>query len=650
SATPLPPVAVDTTPGLSSPLSGSALGNSALSAGRLSTDDTAKMLLGLPGVSINGAGGISSLPVVHGMADDRVKIELDGVPVSSACPNHMNPVLSYITPAEVGKAEVWAGIAPVSQGGDSIGGTIKVDPKAPVFALPGQGLHVEGEASTFFRSINNSLTGSADITAATDKYSMGLIATGAHAKDYRNGNDHAVHGSRYEAYSGEGVFSVRGANEQLTIRGGTDYSPYEGFVNQPMDMTFNLSHHVNVHYNGDFDWGNLQGEVYWRRVHHVMNFLYSWGGGALGTPNANQYLPGMPMLTHGQDIGYSVKAEIPFSDRDTLRVGNEFNRQTLDDWWPATFTSTSMMGPNTFQNIKGGERNRLGTYAEWERKWDSQWLTLLGVRNDTVIMDTGNVQGYNAMMYGTDANAFNSLNHQHTDINFDVTALARYKASDVSTYEAGYARKTRSPNLYERYSWSSGMMAASMIGWFGDNQGYVGNNSLKPEVANTISVTGSWHDAEQKDWAIKATPYFTYVQNYIGADRITTFNGAAVNVLRFNNHNAEIFGIDLSGSKAIAHDTGYGDFDVKGTVGWVRGIQLDSHQSLYHMMPVNGRITLDHSLGNWNNAIDLQMVGSKDLVDATRRESKTPAFALVNFRTAYKLGDITFKAGIDNIF
>ena len=52
------------------------------------------------------------------------------------------------------------------------------------------------------------------------------------------------------------------------------------------------------------------------------------------------------------------------------------------------------MCSNTFWNINSGQRYDLGTFAEWEKKWDPQWTTLLGVRNDAVWMNTGNVQGY----------------------------------------------------------------------------------------------------------------------------------------------------------------------------------------------------------------------------------------------------------------
>jgi iron complex outermembrane receptor protein len=56
----------------------------------------------VPGVSLYGAGGVSSLPVIHGLADDRLRIKLDGMDLIAACPNHMNPALSYIDPTQVG--------------------------------------------------------------------------------------------------------------------------------------------------------------------------------------------------------------------------------------------------------------------------------------------------------------------------------------------------------------------------------------------------------------------------------------------------------------------------------------------------------------------------------------------------------------------
>ena len=61
-----------------------------------------------------------------------------------------------------------------------------------------------------------------------------------------------------------------------------------------------------------------------------------------------------------------------------------------------------------------------------------------------------------------------------------------------------------------------------MIGWFGDANGYVGNLDLKPEVAHTVSFTAAWRDPGQ-GLGSEGQPYFSYVENFIDADRIGGF-------------------------------------------------------------------------------------------------------------------------------
>ena len=242
--------------------------------------------------------------------------------------------------------------------------------------------------------------------------------------------------------------------------------------------------------------GSVDARFYWQNTLHEMNFLSDKvavdGAGA-----------SMPMNTHGRDLGYTVRYESALSARHTLRAGNELHRLRLDDWWPPVAGAAPMMGPDTFVNINNGRRTRLGTYAELFSHWNSHWSTLLGVRNDTVWSDAGNVQGYSSM-YAADAAAFNAEKHSCTDINLDLTALTRYDAGQYAAFEFGYARKNRSPNLYERYTWSTGMMAASMIGWFGDGNMYYGNVALKPETGNVVSGTLLLHGHGPKALGSKA--------------------------------------------------------------------------------------------------------------------------------------------------
>jgi iron complex outermembrane receptor protein len=195
-------------------------------------------------------------------------------------------------------------------------------------------------------------------------------------------------------------------------------------------------------------------------------------------------------------------------------------------------------------------------------------------------------------------------------------------------------------------------MASGMVNWFGDGNYYVGNLDLKPEVAHTVSVSAGWHDPNRSRWEAKVTPYYTYVQDYIGVDKIgsATYGGSTFNKLMFANHDAQLYGLDLSGRVAVWDSPDWGRTDLKGVVGWLHGETVATGNSLYHMMPLNGRVTLEHTLGGWTSAIEVVAVDAKTDVDPLRREPTTPSYALLNLRTGYGWRNIRFDLGIDNVF
>jgi iron complex outermembrane recepter protein len=640
-AIPLPSLTVvgsEPDAGLTLPLGSTTLfGNDSVSG----SDDTAARLGNLPGLGVAAGGGFSGRPVIHGLADDRIKTLVSGVPIAAACPNHMNPALSTISLASVARIDVIAGITPVSAGGDSIGGTISVEKAQPEFAAPGDGFRSGGEAGVTYRSNTHGFALSGNVAAATERLSIAYDGSWSQAGDYHRGGDGApVRATAYQVENHALTLAARTDDAVVSLEGGWHYSPYEGFANQVMDSTENKSPYANLRYRGDLAWGSLDVRAYWRDVEHEMNFL----DGVKGDD--------MPMNTRSRQLGYSVKAEIPLSDRDTLRLGNEFDRFRLDDWWPAV-DGSMMMGPEAFWNVNDGLRSRLGTYAEWETRLSERWTTLLGVRNDTVWSDAGEVQGYNAgATYATDAAAFNAADRSKTDVNFDVTALARYTADKTVIYEGGYARKTRSPSLYERYTWSTSAMGMSMNNWLGDGNGYVGDIDLKPEVAHTFSIGADWHDADRRVWGLKVTPYYTYVQDYIDADRLAVSSGTTNDFvrLRLANHDAQLYGVDMSGELQAWDSAAYGRGMIKASLGWVNGENLDTGDNLYNVMPLSGRIALEHRQEGWTNIAEVTGASTKTAVSHVRNEAQTPGYVLVNLRSSYDWESVSVGVGVENLF
>lgn len=614
-----------------------------LSAYRTGTSDTAAALRAVPGVAVYSGGGFSGLPSIRGLTGRRLSILVDGAPIDTACANDMNPPLSYTDPQTVDAISVITGVSPVSLGGDSIGGVIAIETSTPRFARPGATL-LTGEASAFYRSNGDAFGGAISVTAASDSLSLTYDGSYTESGNYKGGGTRGeVRSTEYAKTDHTLALAAQTGVGLVELKGGYHHSPYEGFANQYMDMTSNRSWFASGRWRGVFDWGDVEASGFFRDVRHRMNFLADKGGTANG---------GMPMNTDSQSWGAGLKAEIPASSRDTLRLGGEFRRQTLDDVWPAV-PGSHMMGPDDYVNINDGTRDRLGVYAEWQAAWSPRLTTLLGARTDFVWMNAGPVQPYGSgMMNRADAEAaaaFNAADRSKRDANWGLSALVRYALNDAATLEAGYARKTRSPGLYERYSWGRTSMASRMIGWYGDGNGYVGNLDLKPESADTVSAAVTFAGGGEHGWQLRVAPHYTRVDNYIDAVRIADLSSTVVQ-LQFRNQDAEFYGVDVSGQLPLWASATAGTAHLKAVASWVRGKNLDDGGPLYHQMPVNATLTLEHRLGGWESAAEVELVADKTRVDATRNEPKTDGYALVNLSTGYawRMFRLTFE--VQNLF
>src|SRR5580658_2765173 len=300
----------------------------ALAAGQVSSSDTASLLSSVDSAQ---AGGVSGLPMIHGLGDDRIRTLVDGVPVAAACPMHMNPPLSYIDPSNVARIEIFPGVTPVRLGGDSIGGTIQVESAPPTFAATDDAVDRAGRLSTFYRSNGSALGGVAAASMAGTDLSLGFQGSATRAGDYYDGGGERIDASSFETQNSQFTAAFRSGAHLFEAQAALQHIPFQGFPNADMDMQGNVAAFLNVRYTGGYEWGDLHVNAYYDHIHHEMN------GNAPDRYPPNLSITGFgefPTVEQGQDFGYRADAGIVASPRDTLRVGNELHAQTLNDRWP----------------------------------------------------------------------------------------------------------------------------------------------------------------------------------------------------------------------------------------------------------------------------------------------------------------------------
>lgn len=587
--------------------------------------DTASLLEMKPGLSVRTGGGLSSQPSIHGLSNDRVNIRIDDVQITSACSNHMNPALSYIDPNKIEFIETIAGITPVSYGGDSLGGSILVKSKSPIFSEKDE-LYRKLKTTTYHRSNNDNVGATIEATVASKNLHFQYSGLDEKARGYEDGDGNRLKATSYNQNNQSAKIAGKIGEGILALKLSRAIVPYQGFVNQYMDMTDNKAESANLSYIGEIGDILIETNVSHQVTEHFMDKLRPERPGK------------MPMLTHSNEFGYNLKTTHTLTAKHTLKLGGEYNQFRLDDWWPPVTTTVSGMGPGNFKSIHRGARDRWGIFSEVNSNWNERFSSLIGVRTDHVRMNTGTVEGYNSSSnLPSDAVSFNSKDRSKRDENWDATLSGRYITSPMIELEVGYARKSRSPNLYERYAWAGSAtnpatsgplrMDMRMINWFGDGNGYVGNLSLKPEVAHTGSA--SLLLKKSNSWNATLTPYYTYVENYIDADVLATTDG--VNYLRFANHDAVIMGADLSGSVKLTST-----LKLNAIASYTRGYRHDGKSDLYHLMPLNGKLQLLHERDKWSNQLTAHLVHKKDQTSKIRLEPETAGYALIDVATAYQ--------------
>lgn len=608
------------------------------------------------GVDFSAAGGVSNLPILNGLMGDRVKVLVDGADLTAACANQMNPPLSYISANQVAAYKVVAGVSPVSAGGDNIAGVISVNSISPQYSETSELAWHFGYVSAKYSSVDNGQKLGVGARIASDTLSFDYQGAFSDANSYEDGKGNKVLDTLYRAQNHSLTGAIRDEKQQLVVKLTHQKIPFQGFANQYMDMTDNTSYGAIAQYKRSFENSELQGQVNWHSVKHEMGFFSKEKTGM------------MPMKTDAKDISTQLKWRLTLDKNSSLLLGQEYYNYRIEDWWPAIEGST-MMGPNDYININNGKRERIALFAEYESQINNKLWLNTGVRVERVNTQVDEVQAYNDGMSMMDmgsmstmstannalaANDFNNADRDKTDTLVDVNVLANYQITLYDELQLGLARKNRAPNLYERYSWGVSNMASTMIGWYGDANGYIGNPNLNAETAHTISATYS-KTAKDDAWRVSANVWYTDVNDYIDANIVRNFNSYGLanttrNILQFTNVDATLYGAKLDISKSLYQSKQFGEWLLKANVTSTRGKRDDTNQPLYQIKPLHTEFTLSQQIGVFENTLSWEWVDSKSRVDVNRLENQTSSYNLVNLSSKATFNALTLSAEVTNLF
>jgi len=179
-----------------------------------------------------------------------------------------------------------------------------------------------------------------------------------------------------------------------------------------------------------------------------------------------------------------------------------------------------------------------------------------------------------------------------------------------------------------------------------DGNNYIGNIELDPETAYQAELGLDWHTQKA---AISPRVFYHHINDYIqgtASENMTANMMGNADPLHFNNVDAKLYGIDTNWFVAITTD-----WQLDGTVSYVRGERRDTSDSLYRIAPLTARTMLSYVQTHWRVGFEAETIAAQNKVSDENSEQKTSGYALFNVSGSYQPTEtIILSAGINNLF
>lgn len=538
--------------------------------------DASQLMKLVPGGAVANNGPLAGQVQYRGMSGDRVSVRIDDAFITSGGPNMMDPPLHYAPRVLLDHLEVTRGIAAVSEGPETIGGSVQSYLKTSEFGEESR-FRPLADVELSGRTVDGSVAGGGIVGVANDMHRFHVLGSA------EAGTDMKVPGGRviptlFERYQYGAGYGLRMGEHEL----GLDYRYNDtldtGNPALPMDTRFVKTNLGQADYHGTVGVVTLDGLFSGSDVNHRMDNF------GLRTPPPPARFRQADATAEAYGYALSGSASVLWGD---LGLGTDGHLARHD--MEVTNPNNAAFFVINFNDVK---RDRYSFFAEWESDLSDLWSLEAGLRYTFVPTNAGEVDALPAQLLPPAMrlrDAFNSADRSRTDHLLDAVATLAIEPWEGWRFELAGARKTRAPTYLERYSW----IPLEVTGGLADGNNYVGQIDLEKEVAYEIEGGVEWR---WRGLYLAPRAFYRRVNGYIQGVPSTDPDVIAVSTLNgdptplvFSNVYADLYGIDSPYALELPFH-----FQIDGVVSYTRGKRRDIRDNLYRIAPVNGRTSLSY--------------------------------------------------------
>ena len=202
----------------------------------LTTADSAALLERAPGANVNRNGPLTGIAADRCMYADQVNVLVNGMNIVTGGPYGMDPPLSYIPRAQLESLEVIRGIAPVSSGLETIGGTMKATARTSHFSS-GEEVTPSADVSLGGATVDSSYSVGAFGAMANRNHRMHVYGSKEKGDDYEI-PDGKVRPSEYDRKNGGIGYGYQNNGQEISLNYRRNDTDDTGTPSLPMDIDY----------------------------------------------------------------------------------------------------------------------------------------------------------------------------------------------------------------------------------------------------------------------------------------------------------------------------------------------------------------------------------------------------------------------------
>jgi iron complex outermembrane receptor protein len=587
--------------------------------------DTATVLKKMPGAYVNQNGVLSGIAQYRGLSGSRVNVNADGTPVMSSCSNAMDAPMSHVPASLVDAVVLQRGISPISQGMETLGGSIDVVSRTISRTTEG----FSGELKLGINRPADGYLGAAFLQHRKEAHGwfVGVDAEQADNQEFPGGEINFTGLERTYYTAG---YQYAGHHNQLNIDVNFNDTGETGTPALPMDITYARGGIASVEWITELndDW-----QLTVKTAHQTTKHL-------------------MDNHRHRQQTAASARESLTRVERSALAFeGIRAGSQQQIHWgieWDTTAQTADIFNPNNMAflvNNVATDRDRISLFVEHQYRFNETHQLLSGIRLTQTNSDAARVFSSVAGMaspmgqlHQTLQDRFNAADRSRDDLNLDVMFNWQHSVSDGLRLVYGLAVKNRAPTHLERYLWLPLEATAGLA----DGRQYLGNLDLQSEQATQLELGLAF---QQGGFSMTPHVFYHHINDYIQGTPNEVMP-APPGTLRYANVDARLYGIDVEWSWQLSDR-----WSVNQVISVVRGERRDIADELYRIAPANSWVNLTYQDQDWQVETEWQAAMRQNKVSQTNTEQATPGYGILNLAVSRMLGEqAQLKLAVSNVF